>query len=466
MTRCMLAALAATAILSAQEKAPLPDFTPPSPLFKAILDNNLTETRRLLDSGTSPNEKRFIGATALITALRQQNSSIARLLIEKGADVNTTEPSGSTALMWAAANETGDTSVVEELLKRGVDPNASNKDGDTALTWALRRGYTPVTQMLKQHGASDRKMVRDAVERALSLLEKSGPEFVKVSGCTSCHNQSLPQMAVVRAKQKGIQADAQVWDKQARSIIAVFRPFREGLLAGKPGVPDPAITISYLLTGLGESGYKSDETTEAMAHYVSLQQLPDGSFTYLAMRPPMESSGITATAMSIRALQFYGKNPDAQVAKGREWLRTVRARTTEEKVMKLLGLTWAKADASDIRNAALPLIAEQRQDGGWGQLATLETDAYATGQALVALAEAGQINARDDVYARGAAFLLRTQRPDGSWLVRTRSFPFQPYKESGFPHGKDQWISVAGSSWAAMALTIGLPDEKQISELF
>ena len=40
-----------------------------------------------------------------------------------------------------------------------------------------------------------------------------------------------------------------------------------------------------------------------------------------------------------------------------------------------------------------------------------------------------------------------------SW-VRSRAFPTQPYKESGFPHGKDQWISAAGTSWAAMALSL------------
>jgi len=46
-------------------------------------------------------------------------------------------------------------------------------------------------------------------------------------------------------------------------------------------------------------------------------------------------------------------------------------------------------------------------------------------------------------------------------VVRTRSFPFQPYKESGFPHGKDQWISAAGTSWAAMALSLALPAQKE-----
>ena len=47
---------------------------------------------------------------------------------------------------------------------------------------------------------------------------------------------------------------------------------------------------------------------------------------------------------------------------------------------------------------------------------------------------------------------MNTQLEDGSWHVRSRCIPFQPYFESGFPHGHDQWISVAATNWASMAL--------------
>jgi hypothetical protein len=110
----------------------------------------------------------------------------------------------------------------------------------------------------------------------------------------------------------------------------------------------------------------------------------------------------------------------------------------------------------DIRTSAAALLAEQRPDGGWAQLATLETDAYATGQALVALQAAGHAVSSAE-YRRGAAYLLRTQFADGSWLVRSRTFPVQPPRDTGFPHGKHQWISAAGTSWAAMALALTLP---------
>jgi hypothetical protein len=158
-------------------------------------------------------------------------------------------------------------------------------------------------------------------------------------------------------------------------------------------------------------------------------------------------------------MQLYGENPEERVARAAEWLRKARPRTTEDRAMQLMGLAWSGAEPDSLREAAQALLAEQRPDGGWGQLPTLESDAYATGQALYALHRAEQLAAGDPAYQRGAGFLLRTQFPDGSWLVRTRSFPIQPYRESGFPHGKSQWISAAGTSWAAMALMLAMPTQ-------
>jgi hypothetical protein len=81
---------------------------------------------------------------------------------------------------------------------------------------------------------------------------------------------------------------------------------------------------------------------------------------------------------------------------------------------------------------------------------------YATGQALVALMESDAILSADAAFKNGSQFLLRTQLQDGSWYVKSRTFPFQPYFESDFPHGHDQWISAARTNWATMALAFGV----------
>jgi len=86
-------------------------------------------------------------------------------------------------------------------------------------------------------------------------------------------------------------------------------------------------------------------------------------------------------------------------------------------------------------------------------LASTESNAYATGKALVALHTAG-VAVSDPAYQRGVEFLMNTQMEDGSWYVKTRAGGIQPYFESGFPHSVDQWISAAATNWATMALSL------------
>ena len=129
-------------------------------------------------------------------------------------------------------------------------------------------------------------------------------------------------------------------------------------------------------------------------------------------------------------------------------------RTTEDRAFQLLGLQWARASRDVVRSHARELVAEQRPDGGWSQIPTLSSDAYATGQALVALQETRTIARTDPAMKRATEFLLNSQLEDGSWLVKTRAIRIQPHYESGFPHGVNQFISAAGTNWASMALAM------------
>jgi hypothetical protein len=132
------------------------------------------------------------------------------------------------------------------------------------------------------------------------------------------------------------------------------------------------------------------------------------------------------------------------------------AKATDERALQLLGLKWAGVSSNNqvVRKASHALLTEQQSDGGWAQRPSLPSDAYATGQALLALVESGAIRVADTAFKNGVQFLLNNQLEDGSWYVQSRSIPFQPYFESGFPHGPDQWISAAATNWASMALAL------------
>src|SRR5262249_25046160 len=123
---------------------------------------------------------------------------------------------------------------------------------------------------------------------------------------------------------------------------------------------------------------------------------------------------------------------------------------------RLWALKRAGSAAREVR-AAQGLLKAQRPDGGWAQRDAMKSDAYATGSALVALHRAAGLATTDPAFRRGLKYLLASQLKDGTWHVRSRSRPFQAYFESGFPHAKDQFISLAASGWASTALALALP---------
>ena len=85
-------------------------------------------------------------------------------------------------------------------------------------------------------------------------------------------------------------------------------------------------------------------------------------------------------------------------------------------------------------------------DGGWSQTKDMASDAWATGQALYAIAQAG-IKSHGPVIARAQVFLIQTQRPDGSWPMTSR-----PTKPGGEGSGNLIPITGAGSAWAVLGL--------------
>jgi len=152
-----------------------------------------------------------------------------------------------------------------------------------------------------------------------------------------------------------------------------------------------------------------------------------------------------------------GRRGDLREHVGRavQYVRSAPVGDTQEQVFKLLGLSWGHVTHAEVTAQLERLLALQRADGGWSQLPTMESDAYATGQALYALHEAG-VASSSTTYRRGVIYLRRTQGEDGTWFVRSRAFAFQPFFDAGFPHGRDQFISAAATAWAAIALTYSL----------
>jgi squalene cyclase len=220
--------------------------------------------------------------------------------------------------------------------------------------------------------------------------------------------------------------------------------------------------FAYLLWGLSAADYPPDEFTDAACYELAGLQRLDGSWLSDAHRPPTEYSSITATAVALRAIDHYSppgwqSSTQKKVARATNWLAQQQPEHNAEKAFRLLGLHWGNASQVQIAGATRELLLDQSDLGGWAQRPGLAPDAYATGLTLYALQASGEIATTAVAYQSGIRFLVRNSKPDGSWHVQSRSFKFQPYFESGFPHGPDQWISAAATGWSCLAISKTLP---------
>jgi hypothetical protein len=306
---------------------------------------------------------------------------------------------------------------------------------------------------------------RAAADRALPLLYAAAEGHIGQQACFACHNQALPMLAFHAARGRGLAVRDDDVKAQTGFVHDFLSRNYDKFLKGA-GTGGQVDTAGYALLTLELGGQKPDDVTSAVVAYLLKYQADRDHWRTVSNRPPSEASDFTTTYLALRGLRVWGTPAhkeaiDKRVEKVRGWLLKTKVKDTEDRVFRLLALKEVGADADLVRGAADALARTQKADGSWSQLDGKPGDAYATGSALVALHEAGGLAPTDPAYVRGVAFLLRTQASDGSWFVKSRSRPFQPYYESGFPYENDQFISATASGWAATALFLTSPPKTQ-----
>ncbi len=471
-------------------------------LEQAAGANHTELARLLLDKGAKVNAVDGGGFTALHSAAGNGNAAMVKLLLERGAAVNATsgehaEPVKNgfvavgrvTPLQWAA--QIASYESVELLVKAGADVNAKDIREATPLVFAVTNDQADprIVQLLLSKGAArqpglswarryqnpeilrvlglrpepmasasasggTRLDARQAITKALSVSQAPASKFLGTGGCIACHAQNLNGMAVAAAKVAGLKQDATLEAAATRATTALFTPMQEQFFQAQDP-PGGVEMVEYSILQMTSGGVPATLGTDALVHYIAATQRKEGDWPIVTGRPPLDGSSFSQTARAIRALRAYavaGRKTefDERVARAAAWMARNEPLTTDDRAGQILGLQWAgqSVPAARIRD----LTAKQRADGGWAQTDNLATDAYATGEVLWSLHEAGMA-ASDPVFRRGVDYLLRTQQQDGSWHVVTRALGIQPYFQSGFPYGHDQWISQAGTAMAAIGLT-------------
>ena len=133
-------------------------------LIKAIMADDISGVRKLLDAGVSPNScvrEPDGGRLTLEKAAEGGDVAMVRLLLDRGAEVNGEDLWGGTAIVDASVR--GNADVVKLLIDRGADVNIDDDD-TSALDYAeyavrnpAERGkpsqYKRIVRMLRNAGA-------------------------------------------------------------------------------------------------------------------------------------------------------------------------------------------------------------------------------------------------------------------------------------------------------------------------
>jgi len=297
--------------------------------------------------------------------------------------------------------------------------------------------------------------VHAAIDRGLAFLVRDAVAWKNEHDCVSCHHAGLVVWSLREAKQRGHAVD--------EPFLAELTKWVAESGEGKTGVPRPAsvpralnekaVNFAIALGANPEPDAVSRAGLKLLLTTVKGDQIENGSWaSWPETRPPIfGNSDERATALATLALLPAAATGDdsAKVArdKGVQWLADTKTDDDPQSIALRLVL-WQRIGrpAEEWEPLAKRIQSRQNVDGGWSQAEELPSDAWATGQALYALAHAG-FKPDNPAISRGHAFLIKTQRDDGSWPMTSR-----PTKPGGDGSKSLIPITGAGSAWAVMGL--------------
>ena len=418
-----------------------------------------------------------------IAALGDVNA--VRLMLDHGADVNAVDPLGRTPLMYAAASDLLPLDVVKLLVERGADVNAKDahkQGGDSGLTVldiARLHGDTPVVELLVKSGAKGtapsapalkprrENTIQSAIQASLPLIQRADANFVPKAACVSCHNNSFAAMAVGAARKKRIPGG-----REDRRAAGESQRVRSGKAARQPAPGFLRSSRRFLRPVRCEL---HPDRARRRALQARSQHRRRGHVPEIASiaRWPVDVPGRRYAAADLFGLHradsaFHARAPALRAQGGQGRLRpgdsTRRgvdgeSAIDEQRRSELRGCSGWRGPARIRMRPRRPCGSCSPSSGPMaaGPISTPWRAAPTPPEDRCLPCRPRDLPASDAAYQRAVKFLLNTQQEDGSWYVKTRAMAFQPYFDAGFPHGFDQWISAAGTSWATMALSLASP---------
>ncbi len=312
----------------------------------------------------------------------------------------------------------------------------------------------PVAAPLADEPPASRGDLAAAIDRGLGFLAKDALAWKAKHNCVSCHHAALIVWSMREARQRGYSVD--------QPVLAELTTWVAKSGDGRTSLPRPtgipkALNVKpvWFALALGADPKPDAESQEGLKRLLKTvkdDQTESGSWAaWPETRPPIFGpSDESMTALATLALLPAADADDAAKQardKAIAWL-TARKTDGDAQSIAMRLILWSRLARPATEREALVQQVKDRQnaDGGWSQAKDMASDAWATGQALYALAQAG-LKPEEPAIARGQAFLLKSQRADGSWPMTSRpTKPSSKGAESLMP------ITGAGSAWGVLGL--------------
>ena len=155
-----------------------------SALLRAVEEEDLASTEKLLLLGADPNLAAFDGSTPQYVACKKGNTELVRALSFCGADPHAeVNAMGETPLHVACHR--GHAECVDELCLSGADPNRRQRDGSSPLHSAAKANRLEVAKVLLGTGAdvdAQTKKGSTALQRAAALGHSALVEVLLAGG--------------------------------------------------------------------------------------------------------------------------------------------------------------------------------------------------------------------------------------------------------------------------------------------
>ncbi|MDZ4858382.1 MAG: prenyltransferase/squalene oxidase repeat-containing protein [Candidatus Hydrogenedentes bacterium] len=288
---------------------------------------------------------------------------------------------------------------------------------------------------------------RPAIEKGILFVQNEGLRWKKEYDCASCHHVPMAIWTLNEAKSFGFTINEVALTEMTHWVLTEDD---QGKIIPADGRNQVTLAAAY--TTLGVTAGNANPALKAMTDHLVSQQGEDGSWTCLpeGIKPILADSvaGSLLTQIALRSAAFPELEP--AIAKADAWLSAQPVPDDAQRRALILLLAARKgAEPAALVPLMDAIVDHQNPDGGWSQAPEMPSDAYATGQALYALASARCGN-RHPASARAIAFLLQTQREDGSWPMTSR-----PNETNGKPAINLTPITCAGSAWAVLGMLRG-----------